>query len=882
MTGIFKVNLQLEEISTVPSAVSGSVILYADSSSHKLYIRNASGAFLLGSMDNPMTNAGDIIVGGADGVPTRVALGTANHALTVNSGGTGIGYTDGSAIPAVAQNTSAISFLSSGKQDKLTAGTGIDITSNVISATTATVNDFGVVKPDGTTITINNGVISGVPGFENPMTTSGDIIVGASSGTATRMGLGASNYVLGVNSAGTGLEYSDGSNIPALSSKQDTLTAGTGISISSNTISATTATANDLGVVKPDGTTITISDGVLTSTSSGGMANPMTTAGDIIVGVSDGAPTRLGIGTANYSLGVNSAGTALEYSDGANIPQVAQNTDDISVLQYQINMPYNLYLTSTETSTGSGVYEMTVSYPTAISGTSLHQTATTTEAKLFEFSFVFPADGWIHPTNRYSISVPFSGLNPASQYSFRYVLKHVNASTSIATNIATGSVSSFYPLSPDELTIDSDLTNALQAEFQYSKNDTLVLEIYGSATEPLDGFTYSTTINGDIRGNIYYGNNKFWLSYGSGAKYSLDGSSWSSVSFSGVTGYNFYSCVNGVFVCSDSISRICTSPDGINWSLAQSRIYGWSLKSVCYGNGTYVFVGDYGIVITSNDLVTFENAIYLSYNYLRCVCYGNGLFVAVGENGKIFTSPNGTTWTERTTGVSQYLNSVVYGDSGFVAVGGSGTVLTSSDGITWTQQTLPDYSAYILYNVVYFSGTYVVSGQGGLIAYSTDLQNWTFQLPPSTPLRDYQYMGTNGGAIAIATSTLSGSYSTVRMIIASSQDTDCNLVVEKPTNLALIHRDFVTEVDATHVYTTINGTTQTQQVYNESVQTSLSGKQNTLYASTGITISGNYISATTATSSALGIVRPDNSTITVNNGVLSSAPQSSVTFRYWD
>ena len=122
MTGFFKVNLQLEEISSVPSAVSGAVILYADSASHRLYARNASGAYILGSMDNPMTNAGDLIVGGESGVPTRMGVGTANYALTVNSGGTGIGYTDGSAIPQVAQNTSDISDLQSSKQDVLTAG----------------------------------------------------------------------------------------------------------------------------------------------------------------------------------------------------------------------------------------------------------------------------------------------------------------------------------------------------------------------------------------------------------------------------------------------------------------------------------------------------------------------------------------------------------------------------------------------------------------------------------------------------------------------------------------------------------------------------------------------------------------------------------------
>ena len=46
----------------------------------------------------------------------------------------------------------------------------------------------------------------------------------------------------------------------------------------------------------------------------GGMANPMTTAGDIVIGSIGGTPARLGLGSALQVLRVNSAGTALEYA----------------------------------------------------------------------------------------------------------------------------------------------------------------------------------------------------------------------------------------------------------------------------------------------------------------------------------------------------------------------------------------------------------------------------------------------------------------------------------------------------------------------------------------------------------------------------------------
>lgn len=48
-----------------------------------------------------------------------------------------------------------------------------------------------------------------------------------------------------------------------------------------------------------------------------GLTNPMTAAGDIIVGSTGGTPARLGMGSALQVLRVNSAGTALEYAAAA-------------------------------------------------------------------------------------------------------------------------------------------------------------------------------------------------------------------------------------------------------------------------------------------------------------------------------------------------------------------------------------------------------------------------------------------------------------------------------------------------------------------------------------------------------------------------------------
>jgi hypothetical protein len=86
------------------------------------------------------------------------------------------------------------------------------------------------------------------------------------------------------------------------------------------------ATTGAFGAVKPDGTTITISGGVITSTASGGMTNPMTTAGDVIYGGASGTPTRLAAGTSGYVLTSNGAGVAPSYqaSSGGAIVKLSE------------------------------------------------------------------------------------------------------------------------------------------------------------------------------------------------------------------------------------------------------------------------------------------------------------------------------------------------------------------------------------------------------------------------------------------------------------------------------------------------------------------------------------------------------------------------------
>lgn len=84
-----------------------------------------------------------------------------------------------------------------------------------------------------------------------------------------------------------------------------------------------TASTTVLGGVKVDGTTVTITDGVISSSGSG-MTNPMATAGDIIIGGTNGTPTRLAKGTDGQLIGYVGGTVAPVDAAGGFDPLVAE------------------------------------------------------------------------------------------------------------------------------------------------------------------------------------------------------------------------------------------------------------------------------------------------------------------------------------------------------------------------------------------------------------------------------------------------------------------------------------------------------------------------------------------------------------------------------
>ncbi|MHB8071064.1 MAG: stalk domain-containing protein [Candidatus Cryosericum sp.] len=143
-----------------------------------------------------------------------------------------------------------------------------------------------------------------------------------------------------------------------------------------------------------------------------------------------------------------------------------------------------------------------------------------------------------------------------------------------------------------------------------------------------------------------------------------------------------------------------TSPDGMRWTNRTSARNA-VIIGITSGAGTYVGVGTEdnfnGAVYSSTDGVTWQHEANpqvprSNENYeqwqddLYAAAYGNGVFVTVGNYGVILRSEDGHTWTVERSGTQDSLLAVVRVGDQFAAVGNNGTLLTSPDGHVWTRR----------------------------------------------------------------------------------------------------------------------------------------------------------------------------------------------------
>ena len=245
-----------------------------------------------------------------------------------------------------------------------------------------------------------------------------------------------------------------------------------------------------------------------------------------------------------------------------------------------------------------------------------------------------------------------------------------------------------------------------------------------------DGISWIKKVPGTVEPlyGVAYGNGIFVAVGFSGTIFtSPDGNTW--IERDSQVGSNLRGVVYGrsTFVAVGT-SAILTSADGVTWERSTSMAGGFGIN---YGNGTFIVVGDYGAIYTSNDLVTWTNRKSSLALNLEGLVYGNEIYVAWGLD-KIYSSHDGTTWTERPHDyINDTIKDVAYGNGVFVAVGWAGTLQISHDGITWIssdsiRKLMLTYET--VYSIAYGQGIFVATNGGGTVLTSPNGDVWTVRL----------------------------------------------------------------------------------------------------------------------------------------------------------
>lgn len=175
---------------------------------------------------------------------------------------------------------------------------------------------------------------------------------------------------------------------------------------------------------------------------------------------------------------------------------------------------------------------------------------------------------------------------------------------------------------------------------------------------------------------IAYGNDRFVVVGGKGINYySTDLKNWTAGTVVTNTPDLFNLIyANGVFIAGGTKGIISRSLDGKTWINCSVVNTGYTIYGLSYGNGKFVAVCSGGAFGYSDDGVTWNFiSPFGGTIYCNSVAYGNGIFVAVGEYSFSFCTLDGITWIP-IGGLGGSGRFVCYADETFVGVGDNGMV----------------------------------------------------------------------------------------------------------------------------------------------------------------------------------------------------------------
>lgn len=195
-------------------------------------------------LDDPLTTQGDLIAANVDGDPVRLAIGLANEVLVTDG-------TDPSWSKLVDANIDAAAAITLSKLAALTVSRAlVSDGSGVVSVSSVTSTELGYLS--GVTSAVQTQINAKQ---DDVITTRGDLVVGDASPAASRLPVGAANYIL--KSDGTDPSWGQvvDANVAAGAaitlSKLAALTASRAlVSDGSGVVSAATATSDELAYVE--------------------------------------------------------------------------------------------------------------------------------------------------------------------------------------------------------------------------------------------------------------------------------------------------------------------------------------------------------------------------------------------------------------------------------------------------------------------------------------------------------------------------------------------------------------------------------------------------------------------------------------------------------